>query len=251
MKNCQDVEPLMAPYVDGEAAPPDRAAVEAHIGACDCCRDLVATERAAREVLLARRGDLRRCAPQALHARCAAHAAWMRGRRAVPAVIRWLPLSVAATLVIAVAGVFGLGLNHRVQAVAFQVTLDHVACKRFGHASTPIDGTSAEQRWLATHGWPVRVPASSAGSDLELRAVRRCAITDGRLAHLMYRWRGEPLSIYVLPDRAADASAERVERFSHDSIVWSQNGRTYVIVAQAPRRPDLDSVVQYVKDNVY
>lgn len=251
MKNCQDVELLMAPYVDGEAAAPDRAAVEAHLGACAGCRDHVAAERAAREVLLARRAGVRGCAPARLHSRCAAHAARTRARGAVPVVVRWLPLSVAATLVLAVAAVFGFGLNHRVQALAFQVTLDHVACKRFGNASTMIDGRSAEQRWLATHGWPVRVPASSASSDLQLRSVRRCAITDGRIAHLMYRWRGEPLSIYVLPGKAADASAEIVERFSHDSVVWSRNGRTYVVVAKARRRPELDRVVQYVRENVY
>ncbi|MEO6213956.1 MAG: zf-HC2 domain-containing protein [Vicinamibacterales bacterium] len=252
MKECRDVEGLMTPFVDGEAATVDHAAVEAHLDACGRCRDLVTVERAARDVLLARRGDLRGAAPDALHSRCAAHAAWNRhAGRAMPVLRRWLPLSVAATALLAVAVVFGLGLNNKVQALAVQMTLDHVKCTRFAKTSSPVDAASAGQQWAATYGWPLRVPASSSSTGLELRAVRRCAVTDGRVAHLMYRWRGEPLSIYVLPEQVAGDAEHVVQRFSHNSVVWSQNGRTYVVLARAPQRQELDHVVRYVKANVY
>ena len=241
----------MTPFVDGEAAAGDRAAVETHIHRCGHCRDLVAAERAAREVVFARRDDLRETASQSLHAKCAAHAAWTGQRsRVMPVVRRWLPLSVAATLVLAVAAVFVFGLNNKVQALAFQMTLDHVKCARFANTSTPVDAASAGQQWGATYGWPLRVPASSPSTGLELRAVRRCAVTDGRVAHLMYEWRGEPLSIYVLPERVIGEPEQVVERLSHDSILWSQNGRTYVVLSHASR-PELDGVVRYVKANVY
>ena len=251
MKSCQDVEALMTPYVDEEAATDDRAAVETHIHRCGHCRDLVAVERAARDVVLARRDELRETASDSLHARCAAHAAWNRQRRRVmPAVRRWLPLSVAATVFLAVAAVFVFGLNNKVQALAFQMTLDHVKCTRFANTSAPVDAAAAGQQWGATYGWPLRVPASSPSTGLELRAVRRCAVTDGRVAHLMYEWRGEPLSIYVLPEKLVGEPEQVVERFSHDSILWSQNGRTYVVLSHV-RRPELDGVVRYVKANVY
>jgi anti-sigma factor RsiW len=241
----------MTPYVDGEAAAADRAAVEMHIHGCGHCRDLVAAETAARDVVSARREDFRETASDSLHAKCAAHAAWNRQRRrAMPVLRRWLPLSVAATLFLAVAVVFGFGLNHKVQALAFQMTLDHVKCTRFANTSAPVDAASAGQQWGATYGWPLRVPASSPSTGLELRAVRRCGVTDGRVAHLMYEWHGEPLSIYVLPEKVIGEPEEVVQRFSHDSILWSQNGRTYVVLSQA-RRPELDGVVRYVKANVY
>ena len=258
MKNCQDVELMLAPYVDGEAAPHDRAVVEAHIAACGCCRDRVETERAAHDVLLARRCGLRGCAPEALRSRCAAHAVGTHLAAGVLPVVfqpsqwrQWLPLSVAATLLLAVVAVFGLGLNNRVQALAFQMTIDHVKCTRFSNASASVDRHAAEQQWSVKYGWPLRVPASSSSNGLELRAVRRCAVSDGRVAHLVYDWRGEPLSIFVLPKEAAAGSAEVVERFSHDSVVWSQNGRTYVVLARGPRHPELVGVVQYVRANVY
>jgi len=251
MKSCRDVEQLMTPYVDGEAAADDRAAVEGHLNRCGRCRDLVSVERAAHDVVTARRDDLREAAPAALHSKCAAHAAWNRSsRRVAPFIRRWAPLSVAATLILAVAAVFTLGLNNKVQALAVQMTLDHVKCSRFARTPTTVDAAAAGQQWAATYGWPLRVPASSSSTGLELRAVRRCAVTDGRVAHLIYEWQGEPLSLYVLPEKVVGEPEQVVERFAHDSVVWSQNGRTYVVLAHA-RRQDLEGVVRYVKANVY
>ena len=42
-----------------------------------------------------------------------------------------VPLAAAATIVLAVAAVFGFGLNNKVQALAFQMTIDHVKCAAF------------------------------------------------------------------------------------------------------------------------
>lgn len=161
-----------------------------------------------------------------------------------------IPLAAAATIVLAVATVFGLGLNNKVQALAFQMTLDHVKCARFNSSPTPADPVAAAQQWTAKYGWPLTVPPSSEPAGLELRAVRRCAVTDGRVAHLIYQWRGEPLSVYVLPSKALEGSWT-VKGFGHGSVMWSQNGRTYVVLAGASKRPGLEGVVQYMRANVY
>lgn len=258
MKKCRDVEPLMAPYVDGDAAREDCAAVETHLQACGSCRDDVNAQRAARDLLQARRDELRDAASPELRARCAAHAktaghasnALAAGPASSWSLRRRLPLAAAATILLAVAAVFGLGLNNKVQALAFQMTLDHVKCARFNNSSTPMDPVMAGQQWGARFGWPLTVPPSSEPAGLELRAVRRCGVIDGRVAHLIYQWRGQPLSVYVLPSKAIDGAAE-VERFGHDSVMWSQNGRTYVVLASASRSGDLASVVSYMRSNVY
>src|SRR5512141_1270372 len=117
MSKCRDLEPLLASYVDGEAPADQRAAVDAHIERCPPCRARVAGERAAVDVLRARRDALRTCASDALRARCAAH----RRRAPIAGVLArrpWIPLSLAATVLLAVAGVFVLGLNNSVQAIA-------------------------------------------------------------------------------------------------------------------------------------
>lgn len=163
---------------------------------------------------------------------------------------RWVPLTAAATFVLAVAAVFAMGLTDKAQALAFQATIDHVKCSRFNMTPAAADPVAAAEHWHGRFGWPIKVPASASETRLELKAVRRCAVTDGRVAHLMYLWDGEPLSVYVLPSKVVD-SAELVHRFGHDALIWSQNGRTYIMIGRRLREPSVDAAVAYVRANVY
>jgi len=161
----------------------------------------------------------------------------------------WAPMSLAATLVLVVAAFFALGLTDKAQALAFQTTIDHVKCVRFNNSSAPADPIVEAQRWMTKYGWPVKL-ADARAADLELRAVRRCGVTDGSVAHVIYQWKGEPLSVYVLPGDVI-RHAQEVQRFGHNAIMWGQNGRTYIMLTKKPRRPELDGVISYVKANVY
>lgn len=262
MKECRDVEPLKAPYVDGEAAPDQRSAVDAHIVKCGRCRDEVAVERAARDVVVARRDELRASAPEALKARCAGHAAsTSRDSARLPPQVstiplpraliyrRWVPMSLAATLVLAITGVFALGLAPKAQALAFQLTLDHMGCSRSAPASE-AGVLETSSHWAEQYGWPLRLAPSPEQPQLRLTGLRRCFVADGRVAHLLYEWRGQTVSVFVLPSEALRAPAV-VRRFGYDSVMWSRNGRTYVVLSRSPRQSDVDPVVQYVKANVY
>ncbi len=267
INECRECEPMLAAYVDGETAACDCSRLLAHVQSCACCRDRLAGERAAREAVRARRDRLRACASPGLKARCAAvaaapavpgtTAAGVRPTAVTPRqgpvafVRRWAPLSVAATLVLAVAVVFGFGLTNQGQALAFQSTLDHVKCSRLLPQTAHADPIASARQWQTTYGWPLIVPPSSAGSQLELRAVRRCAVTDGRVAHLIYSWMGEPLSVFVLPKRTLGEAAEFVTRFRHNSVMWSENDRTYIIVTPHRRDPELDQVVAYVRAKAF
>ena len=269
MNECRDLEDLLSAYVDGEAVDGDCARVRTHIESCGVCRDRVAGERQARDAVRARRGVLRACAPETLKARCAAHAAAVeiKAARAAAAPVdppaafapvprrtfvrRWAPLSLAATVLLAVASVFGLGLNDKVQALAFQTTIDHVTCSRFKGITPKVDHLAEATRWQERFGWPISVPASSEASQLELQAVRRCLLTDGSVAHMMYEWRGEPLSVYVLPKPALSDGAEVARRFRHNAIMWTQNDRTYIVVTPRPRDPSLEQVVAYVRTHAF
>src|SRR4051812_13649643 len=71
MHNCQSLDPLVTPYVDGELADAERHAVEAHLIACPPCHSRVTAERAVHDLLRARKPTLcKPDAPDALHARC-------------------------------------------------------------------------------------------------------------------------------------------------------------------------------------
>ena len=251
MSKCQDLDPLFAPYADGAVAPDERASIEAHLARCPPCRDRVAEQRTVREVLAVRRPALRSCASGELRARCAAHAGASRVRRFVGGgafVRRWVPLSVAATLVLAVAGVFLFSPNNRVEALATQLTVDHMTCFQFAPERLQhSDARTAEHEWLAQQRWGIHVPQSSSANQLELLGVRRCGMASGRVAHILYKWRGEPLSVFVVPrTMKGTLPQEPVDKLGHEAIIWADRDRTYVLLARG-RPSELAPVVTYMK----
>jgi anti-sigma factor RsiW len=252
MSKCRDLDPLFAPYADGEVKPDERVSIESHLDRCPPCRDRVAEQRTVRAAFTACRPSLRTDAPNALRARCAAHARQARhAPSAITGMLRrpWIPLSVAATLIIAVAGAFILGINDRVEALAAQLTIDHVTCFQFAPERLKhTDAATAAHDWIQQQGWAIAVPASSSDAGLELLGVRRCTMSGGRVAHVMYLWHGQPLSMFVVPRtiRGVPHQQEMVEKFGHEAVIWSGEDRTYVLLARA-RPAELQPVVGYVR----
>lgn len=252
-KTCRELDEQFAPYVDGEAPPAARRAIESHLAACPPCLERAGDERSARDVVAEHRGELRAPAPAALRARCIAlsasakateHAGVGRSALASTLIRRWAPLSLAATLVLAVAGVFVFGLNDRVQALAASLAVDHVKCFKVEGAAPHTDALVAARDWEHDQGWPIVVPQSEPGQQLTLVDVRRCFTTDGRSAHMMYTWRGAPLSLYVLPE---DIGRDRVvDKMGQQAVIWCANRRTYAVVAGGHPQ-DLSQVIAYMK----
>lgn len=255
MADCRELEPLLAPYVDGEAPAQDCASVDAHLRRCTPCRDRVAGERAARDVVHARRAGLRERASEHLRARCVAQrseATPVRpiarprfGRRTI------VPLSLAATMLLAVGGVFLFGVGNPTEAIAAQLTVDHLTCFELKPHSAPPEPAAAARRFSETRGWSIGVPPGNPSHDLELVGVRRCFSTEGANAHLMYRWHGEPLSVYIVPRTlpGVTSAGRLVEKIGHRAVIWSEGARTYLVMTKA-RTADLDAVVQYVRAHV-
>ncbi len=92
------------------------------------------------------------------------------------------------------------------------------------------------------------MPESEPVEQLELLEVRRCISTQGTTAHVMYKWRGQPLSVYVLNSShpRVGAAPQHVERFGQEELIWSKGGRTYAIVTRG-RPADLEHVARYVQ----
>jgi anti-sigma factor RsiW len=257
MSKCSDLEPMFAPYVDGATEPQARAAVEAHLSKCPPCRERVTVERVAREMVHARRDSLRGCASDHLRSRCAAQRAVATigaaaARFRSPSFVRrtLVPLSLAASIVL-VASILFITLGKQVEVLAAQFAADHVKCFQFSStdvAQPPPDAGLLSQKWARERGWSLKIPASTADYDLELLGIRRCGSTDGTAAHMMYRWRGEPLSVYVMNNESKRAREQEqfVETLGKDAVIWKHAGRTYAIVADASRS-DLEPVVRYVR----
>jgi hypothetical protein len=151
------------------------------------------------------------------------------------------PFAIAAGLVLVVGGAFVYEATERsTRLLAAELTADHVKC--FGMNAllgTNPDAAVIEQAMASTFGWEVRVPESHEAG-LELVGARPCFYGKGKAAHLMYRHHGQPLSVFMLPQftrpGATPAHPETVDMMGHEAIVWSQNGRTFVLVAREPEQ---------------
>lgn len=252
IRNCGELDEHLASFVDGEAAPGARRAVAAHLAACPPCQKHAEAEAAAREALRSHRAALCARAPEALRARCANLQSTIGNpqssvsNRQSAMLARWAPLSLAATILLAVAGVFVFGLNDRVEALAASLAVDHVKCFKVsggGHVDAPV----AEKKWLDDQGWSVVVPPASPAEQLTLVDVRRCFSTDGRAAHMMYSWRGAPVSLYVLPENIGRDQV--VQKVGQQAVIWCANNRTYAVVAEGQPK-DLTPIVSYMKAHV-
>ena len=230
MPSCREIDPLFAPYVDGEATADQRAAVEAHLRACPKCRHQTALQTAVRETV--RTKLCRPCAPEQLRTRCRAAARAGAGPFATTR-STLLSLSMAAALVLVTGGVLLYALTGLSPTVlAAQLTLDHVTCFAVHDADSPVDQRASEEQYERAYGGDIRLPRADIGG-LQLVNMRRCFCGEGVAAHAMYRLHGKPVSLYVIPDANRGRASSDV--FGHDAVMWSNGNTTYVLVSREPR----------------
>lgn len=253
MPNCRDIESKLAEYVDRDQPLADRLAVDAHLQSCPACRTRAEGEQAVHDLLCSRRDSLRGSAAPALRRRCAAQrqaAGGFVGLTRRP----WVPLSFAASLLLVTAVFLFFAWGNSVETYAAQLAADHLKCFQFppSEGAAP-DVTVVGKTWQEMAGWALKVAASSSTEQLQLLGVRRCGSSRGRVAHLLYKWHGRPLSVYVLNhrfDRSPTANHDHdVNRLGEHAIVWTDHERTYAVVA-SNQMTDLKHAAFYVRRSI-
>lgn len=260
MSDCSSIDPLITPYIDGDIGAAERQRVDAHVRRCAPCHSRVAAEQAVRDLLRARRAALSvDCASAALRDRCAglgSASARHAGATALTWQSRTAPFAFAAALVVVVGAAFLYVFTDRsTRVLAAELTVDHVKC--FGVMNvllgTSADRLTIEDGMAATFGWQMHLPDTTLGSGLELVGARPCLYAKGKVAHLMYRHNGHPVSVFMIPmivRSAVPATAavkdEVVDVMGHEATVWTSGGRTFVVVAREPEA-DVAQVVSFVQ----
>lgn len=248
--SCADVEDKLPSYIED----PTDAAITAHLETCASCRASAHAQTVARTVLRARATELAPLAPPGLRTRLRSFdPARMPARHAPDAdgALLWTKLSAfaAAAVVVLTLGAVLLPVAtvRSTALLAAQLALDHLKCFTIegGADGEPISPQVAEATLKSEYGLAVTVPPSSSADHLDLMAVRRCLYGDGRAAHLMYRLRGEPVSLFVIPGLARPA--DELSLFGHEQVVWTQGDRTYMLVARGGLRDDLARVASYLR----
>jgi anti-sigma factor RsiW len=245
MLDCRTLDPLVTPYVDGELDAASRAEVDAHLGRCAPCHSRVAAERSVRELLHARQPALTSvCAPPSLCARCAA------SRRYAPrAVSSWraraTPFAFAATLVLIVGGAFVYQLTDRsAHVMAAELTADHIKCFGVNRLLGTHDTAAVVESSIgSSFGLHLSLPDRPARAGLELVGERPCLYGEGRVAHIMYRHNGHPVSLFMLPKTTRPDGI--VEVMGHEAAIWSAGDRTFVLIAREPRS-DVEQLAAFV-----
>jgi anti-sigma factor RsiW len=260
MSDCSSIDSLITPYIDGDIGAAERRQVDAHVRVCAPCHSRVTAEQAIRDLLHARRADLSAgSASVGLRNRCKAFG---NGNARIPlphATAAWhsrvAPFAFAAVLVLVVGGSFlYVSTDRSTRLLAAELTADHVKC--FGVMNTLL-GTTADRLTIetamaTTFGWQMHLPDAAQGAGLELVGARPCLYARGKVAHLMYRHNGHPVSVFMIPNvtRPGEATPslkdEVVDVMGHEATVWSSGGRTFVVVAREPEA-DVAQVVSVVQ----
>jgi anti-sigma factor (TIGR02949 family) len=251
--DCQKIDPLVTPFVDGDITPADRDRVDRHLQACGSCRGRVNAEQAVHALLRARRSALAESGvPPGLRARVESlgESRWS----APPAGRSWrgrlMPLALAASLVLVVGGAFVYEATARsTSLLAAELTADHLKCFRVVNSvlGTHQEPQAVESSMASGFDWQMHLPEHAEQIGLELVGARPCLYGEGRVAHIMYRHNGHPVSIFMLPRSARDD--DLVEVMGHQAAIWSIGNRTFVLVAREPRA-EVDRITAFVHSSL-
>lgn len=263
MSDCKKIDALVTPYVDGELPDGDRIEVDHHLTKCPPCYSRVAAELAVRDALAQQRRDLASCsAPTRLRFACEG----MRARSAVSSTdgtprigapgtlgtlgTRFIPFALAASLVLLVGGAFVYQVTDSSATVmAAELTADHMKCFALNSLLGTHDGpTAVESAMLAGFGWQMHLPQNPAQAGLELIGSRPCLYGEGKIAHVMYRHDGRPVSLFMLPKSAR--TEQFVEVLGHEAKIWCVGNRTLVLIAREPRR-EVEQLASYVQASLH
>jgi anti-sigma factor RsiW len=273
MPNCSFIAPLVTPYIDGELNAADRDLVAAHVRVCAPCHSRVAAEQAVRTLIHARKSTLSAMrAPEALRAKCSDAARLdslralsgvgdsarpapagrpsvdppFRGATAVPWRARLAPLALAASLVLVVGGAFVYQVTDAsARVMAAELTADHVKCFAMNRMLDTHDlPTAVESSMISGFGWKMHLPDEPSRAGLELVGARPCLYGEGKIAHIMYRHDGRPVSLFMLPN--ATRSRDLIEVLGHQAAIWCVGNRTFVLISREPKR-EVEQMASFVQ----
>jgi anti-sigma factor RsiW len=223
---CAELEPLLTAFADDEIADADRARVAGHLAGCAACARRVDAERAARELIRSRRGALTaEAAPAGLGARAAA-LAFERPRFRTSS-LRWL-LAAAAVLVLVAAGL-RIATGWSTVVLAAQLTADHAKCHWLDGDRHTRDASTVRAILASQYGLDAPVPPGSSDGRLRLVGGRRCLTGEGRDMHILYRYDGQRVSLFLVPHD--ERRPQALDVLGAHTVMWPRPNGTYVLVA--------------------
>src|SRR5262245_60558359 len=168
------------------------------------------------------------------------------GATAVPWRTRLAPFALAASLVLVVGGAFVYQVTDAsARVMAAELTADHVKCFAMNQVIGKHDLPAAvESSMFAGFGWNMHLPEEPSRAGLELIGARPCLYGEGKVAHIMYRHDGRPVSLFMLPN--ATRSRELIEVLGHQAAIWCVGNRTFVLISRETKR-EVEQMASFVQ----
>jgi len=98
----------------------------------------------------------------------------------------------------------------------------------------------------AGFGWNMHLPANPGSVGLELVGARPCLYGEGKIAHIMYRQAGQPVSLFMLPKDSR--APQLVSVLGHQAKVWCVGDRTFVMIAR--ERQQVERLAEWMQASV-
>jgi anti-sigma factor RsiW len=158
---------------------------------------------------------------------------------------RLYPMALAAMLVLLVGAAFLYRLTESsTRVMAAELTADHMKCFMINTVlGTSHPAAAVESSMATSFGWNARLPDHTAEIGLELVGSRPCLYGEGRVAHIMYRHNGKPVSVFMLPKKRRPE--ELLHVMGHEAAIWSDGDRTFVVIAREPRS-EVERIAEFV-----
>ena len=103
---------------------------------------------------------------------------------------------------------------------------------------------TVEGAMVSGFGWRMRLPEHPSRAGLELVGSRPCLYAEGKVAHIMYRHEGRPVSLFMLPGTAR--TEELVEVLGQKAAIWCVGRRTFVLVSSEPKS-EVEQMASFVQ----
>jgi hypothetical protein len=159
-------------------------------------------------------------------------------------------MAMAASLVTVVGGAFLYQATHRsARVMAAELAADHIKCFAMNAAlGTREKASAVESTMLSSFDWRMHLPSDPSRAGLELVGARPCLYGEGKIAHIMYRHDGRPMSLFMLPN--TERTQELVEVLGHEAAIWCANNRTFVLVSREPKA-DVQRLASFVQSSLH
>src|SRR5262249_41138358 len=154
-------------------------------------------------------------------------------------------VAAAASLFLIVGGAFLYQATEQSShLLAAELAADHMKCFAMNAMLGTNQSAETVQSSMASgFGWNMRLPAGAEREGLELVGSRPCLYGEGKIAPIMDRHNGQPVSLFMLPRTVRPE--QLVETLGHECAIWSSQDRTFVLVSRESRA-DVEKLAEYV-----